>query len=160
MTTKVKPTVEKWEKKIKEPLDYINKWVVTLTREAINAKGYTPGEKQVVLMNLNKIRTELKVARLILKEDVLPIIASSVQEAKVEEREKQFTQDELNIMWIDYKSLVATTNMMNRTVVGDKKLGFILDSNDQIREEILEKLNSLSTLNTKASLKQEEEGVK
>jgi hypothetical protein len=64
-----------WEKKVREPLAYVQKWVTRLIDEtARHSPGYTPGERQVVLMNLNKINTELRVAKLILKEDVLPLL--------------------------------------------------------------------------------------
>lgn len=56
-----------------------------------------------------------------------------------------FNRQELEIMYIDYKSLIGVTKMMNRQVVGDKKLEFVLNANDQVREEILAKLeNTLS----------------
>lgn len=70
------------------------------------------------------------------------------------ERERIFNRQELEIMWIDYKSLVATTKMMNRQVVGDKKLEFVLDANDQVREEILEKLEPYKPASLKPTEKE------
>lgn len=49
---------------------YISKWIKTLCTESEEAQGYTPGEKQVVLMNLNKVKVELAVAKLIFKDSL------------------------------------------------------------------------------------------
>ena len=58
-----------WEKKVREPLAYVQKWVTRLIDEtARHSPGYTPGERQVVLMNLNKINTEFVI---LLHSDIL-----------------------------------------------------------------------------------------
>ena len=66
------------------------------------AQGYTPGEKQVVYMNLSKIQTELEVevAKLILKDDCFPLLVSLLQKEReagkregIEEIEKELVLD-------------------------------------------------------------------
>lgn len=53
---------------MRKPLNYISAWTIRLIREASTADGYSAGEKQVALQNLRKIKTELEVAKLMLKE--------------------------------------------------------------------------------------------
>lgn len=69
---------------LRKPIAYIQKWVTKLQKEASKAQGYNVGEKQVALMNLSKIDVELQVAKLMLKEDVIPKIESSLHKIKDE----------------------------------------------------------------------------
>ena len=75
-------TEEQVKEELRKPLGYISKWLIQLRRECSKAQGYTPGEKQVVHMNLSKIQTELEVAKLILKEDCFPLISSLLQKER------------------------------------------------------------------------------
>ena len=75
-------TEEQLKEELRKPLGYISKWLIQLQRECKKAQGYTPGEKQVVHMNLSKIQTELEVAKLMLKEDCFPLLSSLLQKER------------------------------------------------------------------------------
>src|SRR3990167_6178468 len=81
MTNLKKIKAEAIERKLREPLAHIQKWVTGLIHEVGKAPGYNPGEKQVALMNLSKIDSELQVAKLIMKDDVLPCVLSEIDRA-------------------------------------------------------------------------------
>lgn len=69
----------------------------------------------------------------------------------------EFTDDELRIMAIDYKSLIDVNILMTRSVVGSKILEFKLNADDKTREKIFRKLKEYLPNN---SLQQEKEGEK
>lgn len=66
---------------------------------------------------------------------------------------REFSEDELRVMKIDYESLVRVGEMMNRQVLGSPIMEFRLDADDKIREEILEKLRKLALDDVKEIIK-------
>ena len=131
MTNLKKIKAEAIERKLREPLAHIQKWVTGLIHEVGKAPGYNPGEKQVALMNLSKIDSELQVAKLIMKDDVLPFLLSEIDRAMTEMVGKvtEIVKAE------EYLWCTAAT--------GNKFSNFTNKEREQIKSMLLQKLSTL-----------------
>lgn len=55
----------------------------------------------------------------------------------------EFTEEELQIMLLDYESLMRVTKMMNRVVIGNNQVRDALIDDDITRMNILKKLRKV-----------------
>lgn len=132
-----KLTEEQVKEELRKPLGYISKWLIQLRRECSKAEGYTPGEKQVVHMNLSKIQTELKVAKLMLKEDCFPLISSLLQkEREAGKREGiEMINEKISILQKD-KALYKNRKDNDFYVV---RIGELASLRDELKSQLVEK---------------------